>query len=90
MSCATAKGNTCSVIVISTDKEQVDTWRYVIMTIGIPSLTTSKVILFYAGISVLENRVRFIFELSAYIERKAVLYSVCLSTLTAFETVENF
>jgi hypothetical protein len=40
----------------TTDKKQVDLPWYVIMVIGIPSLTTSKVILFYMGISTLEKK----------------------------------
>jgi len=55
MRCATAEGTTCSLIVITADKKQVDTQWYVITIIGIPSLTTSKVIFFYAGISALEK-----------------------------------
>jgi len=46
-----AEGTTCSLIVISNAKRQVDMQRYVITFIVIPSLTTSKIILFYTGIS---------------------------------------
>jgi bacteriorhodopsin len=60
---ATAEATICSLIVMSTDKKQVDTQWYLISVIGISSLTASKVILFYAGISALEKEVRFIFEL---------------------------
>jgi hypothetical protein len=42
--------------MIMTDKKQADTQRYVITVIGILSLTSSKVILFYAGISALEKK----------------------------------
>jgi hypothetical protein len=38
-------------IVITTDKRQVDMQPFVITIIGISSLTTSKMILFYIGIS---------------------------------------
>jgi hypothetical protein len=56
MHCATAKGTTCSLIMITTNKKQVDMQWYVVMIIPIPSLTTTKVILLYAGISVLEKK----------------------------------
>jgi len=51
-----AEGPTCSLIVITTDKKQGDTQYYVIMVLGIPSQTTSKVILFYAGLSMLQKK----------------------------------
>jgi hypothetical protein len=54
-----------SLIVITADKKQADTQRYVITVIGIPSLTTSKVILFCVGISEIakkKKKVRFIFQ----------------------------
>jgi hypothetical protein len=53
--------------VIITDKK-ID--RHVVIwykIIGNPSLTTNIMILFYAGISALEKRVRFIFELPTYL-----------------------
>jgi hypothetical protein len=53
--CATAEG-TCLSIVITADKKQVDSQRYDMAVIGIPSLTTSNVILFYAGISAREKK----------------------------------
>jgi len=56
MCCATAEGTTCSLIMITSDRKQLDMQQYIITIIGIPSLTTSKVILFYAGISVLDKR----------------------------------
>jgi hypothetical protein len=43
--CAIAEGTTCSLIMITTDRKQVDTQWYIIMVADIPSLTTSKVIL---------------------------------------------
>jgi hypothetical protein len=55
MRCPTAEGTTCSLIVITADKKQVDTQRQVITFIGIPSLNTCKVTSFYAGISALEK-----------------------------------
>jgi hypothetical protein len=58
----TGKGTHCS-LVITTDTKQVDMQQYVITVIGIPSLTTSKVILFSAGISLHEKNIQFIFEL---------------------------
>jgi hypothetical protein len=72
MHCATSKGTTCSLIATTTDKKWADMQRYVITVIGIPSLTTSKVILFYAGISVLQKKVWFIFALPSY--NKGVSY----------------
>jgi len=55
MHCATAEGTTCSLSVITSDKKQPDTQRYFITVVCIPSLTTSKVISFYAGISAFEK-----------------------------------
>jgi predicted solute-binding protein len=55
MRCTTSEGTTCSPIVISIDKKEVDTRRYVIMVMSVPSVTTSKVILFYVGISALQK-----------------------------------
>jgi hypothetical protein len=45
---------------------------------SIPFLTTSKVILFYAGISALENWVRVIFELLHTLTWNRVLWNSCL------------
>jgi hypothetical protein len=56
MRCATAEGTTCSLIVITAYKKQLETQRYVIMVMGIPSLPSSKVILFCTGMVALENR----------------------------------
>jgi hypothetical protein len=42
--------------VITTDKKEVDKEEYVITVIGIPSLTTSKVIWFYREISELGKK----------------------------------
>jgi hypothetical protein len=55
MHCTTAEGTTCSLIVITADKKQVHTQRYVTTVTDSLSLTVSKVILFYAGISALEE-----------------------------------
>jgi hypothetical protein len=66
MRCVTAGGATCTLIVITANKKQADTQRYVITVIGIPFLTASKVILFYVGISALEKEVRFIFEFRVF------------------------
>jgi hypothetical protein len=55
--CGTAEGTAYTHFMISADKKQVDTQQYVIMVIGIPSLTTSKVILFYMGNSLLEKKI---------------------------------
>jgi hypothetical protein len=66
MRCVTAEGTTCSLIVDTTDRNQVDTQQYAITDIDIPSVTTSKVTLFYEVISVLEKKVNFIFEMSSY------------------------
>jgi hypothetical protein len=63
MCCATAEGTTCSFTVITTDKKKADMQRYIIMVI-IPSVTTSKAILFYAEISTFEKTLLFILELS--------------------------
>jgi hypothetical protein len=46
MRCASAEGTTCSLIVITADKKQVDTQRYVITVKDILSQTTTKVICF--------------------------------------------
>jgi hypothetical protein len=51
--CATAEGTTCSLIVMNNDKKQMDKQWHVIM------VTTSKVILFYVGISELEKKSPF-------------------------------
>jgi len=51
----TDEGNTCPLIVIITDKKQVDMHPYVITVIGIPSLTCRNTILFCVGISALEK-----------------------------------
>jgi hypothetical protein len=51
---ATAEGIICSLIMVTADKKQVDT--YVITVTGIPYLTASKVIWFYAEISALEKK----------------------------------
>jgi hypothetical protein len=56
MRCATVEGYNCPLIVITADNKQVDTQRYVITVTGIDSLTTSKVNMFYAGISALEKK----------------------------------
>jgi hypothetical protein len=50
------KRTTCTLIVITADRRQVDTLRYVIAVTDIPSLTTNKVIMFYAGISALGKK----------------------------------
>jgi hypothetical protein len=52
---ATTEGTTCSLIVITADRRQIDKQRYVITVIRIPSITISNVILFYAGIPALEK-----------------------------------
>jgi hypothetical protein len=52
---ATSEGTTCSLMVITTDKKQVDVQRYVITVMGIPSLTTGKMIL-NTGISALMGK----------------------------------
>jgi len=57
MRCATTEQTTWSLFVITTDKKQADVQWCVITVIGIPSLTTSRVILFYAGIFMLEKEV---------------------------------
>jgi hypothetical protein len=66
MRCATAEGTSRALLVITTDKKEEDMQRYVIIAIGIPSLTDNKVILLYTGIFLLEKRVRFIFEFFSY------------------------
>jgi hypothetical protein len=35
MNCATTKGTTCSLIVITTDEKQVDMEEYIITVIGV-------------------------------------------------------
>jgi hypothetical protein len=52
---ARVKGTTFSLSMIITDKKQVDMQWYIITVIGNPSLHTSKLILFYLGISALET-----------------------------------
>jgi len=42
--------------MITTDKKHVDMQQHVVTVTGIPSLTISKVILFYVGISVLKKK----------------------------------
>jgi hypothetical protein len=56
------EGTTCSLILNTTDKKQVDTQWYVTTFVGIPFLTTTKVILFYAGVPALEKRARSMLE----------------------------
>jgi hypothetical protein len=51
MHCATAEWTTCTLIVITANKKQVDMLRYVITVIGIISLTTREMILFHMGVS---------------------------------------
>jgi hypothetical protein len=53
--CAIAEGSTCTLIVITTDRKEADRRRYVVTVIGIPSLTTSKLIFLYVGISALDK-----------------------------------
>jgi hypothetical protein len=53
--CSTAKGTTCSLIVITTDKYQVYKQCYIVTVIGIRPLTSSKVFLFYAGMCMFEK-----------------------------------
>jgi hypothetical protein len=55
MHCAIAKGTISSLILITTNKKPTDIQQYVVTVTGILSLTTSRVILFYVGISALSN-----------------------------------
>jgi hypothetical protein len=50
LDCATTKGTTCSLIVMTIDKKEVDAATYY-NSYRCPSLTASKVNLFYTGIS---------------------------------------
>jgi hypothetical protein len=63
---ATAEGTTCSLIVITTDKKQAYTQRYVITVTGIPSLTTVKRFYFKRESLRLRKEVQFIFELPSH------------------------
>jgi len=51
--------------------------EYIIIVVDTPSLTTSKVILFYAGISAIEKRVRFIFELLTSLLKVISQHKLC-------------
>jgi len=53
--CARAEGTAFPLILITTDRKQVDTQWYVITVIGITSLITGKVILFYPGMYAIEK-----------------------------------
>jgi hypothetical protein len=92
MCCTTAKGTTCSLSMITTDKKQVDMQGYVIMAISISSLTTNKVILFYIGISLLEKNIQFIFQLFSYIRTtvETMLLNSLRLKLTKFLTLMSF
>jgi hypothetical protein len=61
MQCATHEGNTWEFIFIISNICQVGKQRYVITVITIPSLTTSEVILFHAGICALEKRKSYLY-----------------------------
>jgi ABC-type arginine transport system permease subunit len=69
----TAKGTTCSLIMIITEKKQVDTRQYITIVRGIPSLTTSKMILFYMGISVVEKKKSLVYFLSSFVFKAYLL-----------------
>jgi hypothetical protein len=66
MRCATTGGTIWTLIMITSDKNQIYMKRYIITVIVIVTVTTSEVILFHAGISALEKEVRFIFENPVY------------------------
>jgi hypothetical protein len=73
MRCATAIGTTCSFIVITTNKKQVDTKRYVV-TVKLP------INLFYFMHEILlEKRVRLIFELPTYITLEIACFETFIS-----------